>query len=381
MPHSGEVALQIPASVEGMVSSAYAKSENGSALSRNAATVRWAQVRGAARQPLPLDATRPRPAPRVPNSIRPRVDLERGERLGAHLDEQEAEAPDQGERGEPDPPVQRAGARARGGRVRRQAGRRRARVRGGGRRWWGGGRRVRSWRSRCALQPRRTSEISYAVSRSIAYMLNLERLRTLRCPRPPRLGERRRRRAARHDLGRLPADGQAGAGDRAAAAGQERPRGAAHRRRAAARRPRGAHPVPGRAGPGRPRGAARPRGRRAAAGRLPHRRPRAVPRRARRAARRAPRSCGRRLHGDGAATSRWPRVVRGDIDLAVVLDWYNKPLPVPGGLAKAPLLDDIRGRGDARRPPAGGPGGGGPRRSSPTTSGSPGRRASSATSG
>ncbi|MFG2196556.1 LysR family transcriptional regulator [Streptomyces sp. NPDC048639] len=35
-----------------------------------------------------------------------------------------------------------------------------------------------------------------------------------------------------------------------------------------------------------------------------------------------------------------PRVVRGDIDLAVVLDWYNKPLSLPDGLAKAPLLDD-----------------------------------------
>ncbi|MFG2141542.1 LysR family transcriptional regulator [Streptomyces sp. NPDC048650] len=33
-------------------------------------------------------------------------------------------------------------------------------------------------------------------------------------------------------------------------------------------------------------------------------------------------------------------VVRGDIDLAVVLDWYNRPLPLPEGLAKAPLLDD-----------------------------------------
>ncbi|GGY06211.1 LysR family transcriptional regulator [Streptomyces hiroshimensis] len=36
-----------------------------------------------------------------------------------------------------------------------------------------------------------------------------------------------------------------------------------------------------------------------------------------------------------------PRVVRGDVDLAVVLDWYNKPLPMPDGLAKAPILDDI----------------------------------------
>ncbi|MFD0419901.1 LysR family transcriptional regulator [Streptomyces sp. NPDC127108] len=33
-------------------------------------------------------------------------------------------------------------------------------------------------------------------------------------------------------------------------------------------------------------------------------------------------------------------VVRGDLDLAVVLDWYNKPLPVPEGLMKAPLIDD-----------------------------------------
>ncbi|MFH8222249.1 LysR family transcriptional regulator [Streptomyces sp. NPDC018057] len=33
-------------------------------------------------------------------------------------------------------------------------------------------------------------------------------------------------------------------------------------------------------------------------------------------------------------------VLRGDADLAVVLDWYNKPLPVPEGLVRAPLLDD-----------------------------------------
>lgn len=45
MPHSGEVALQMLTSVEGMVSSAYAKRENGSALRKNAATVRWAQMR------------------------------------------------------------------------------------------------------------------------------------------------------------------------------------------------------------------------------------------------------------------------------------------------------------------------------------------------
>ncbi|GHE68108.1 LysR family transcriptional regulator [Streptomyces capitiformicae] len=33
-------------------------------------------------------------------------------------------------------------------------------------------------------------------------------------------------------------------------------------------------------------------------------------------------------------------VIRGDADLAVVLDWYNKPLPVPEGLARASILDD-----------------------------------------
>ncbi|MEU6350741.1 LysR family transcriptional regulator [Streptomyces sp. NPDC047072] len=33
-------------------------------------------------------------------------------------------------------------------------------------------------------------------------------------------------------------------------------------------------------------------------------------------------------------------VLRGDCDLAVVLDWYNKPLPMPEGLVKAPILDD-----------------------------------------
>ncbi|MYX73508.1 LysR family transcriptional regulator [Streptomyces sp. SID3915] len=33
-------------------------------------------------------------------------------------------------------------------------------------------------------------------------------------------------------------------------------------------------------------------------------------------------------------------VLRGDVDLAVVLDWSNKRLPVPGGLTKAELLED-----------------------------------------
>ncbi len=35
------------------------------------------------------------------------------------------------------------------------------------------------------------------------------------------------------------------------------------------------------------------------------------------------------------------RVVRGDLDLAVVLNWYNKPLALPEGLAKAAILDDV----------------------------------------
>ncbi|MFI6106599.1 LysR family transcriptional regulator [Streptomyces sp. NPDC051310] len=34
------------------------------------------------------------------------------------------------------------------------------------------------------------------------------------------------------------------------------------------------------------------------------------------------------------------QVLRGDMDLAVVLDWNNKRLPVPGGLAREPVLDD-----------------------------------------
>ncbi|MFI0509771.1 DNA-binding transcriptional LysR family regulator [Streptomyces canus] len=33
-------------------------------------------------------------------------------------------------------------------------------------------------------------------------------------------------------------------------------------------------------------------------------------------------------------------VLRGDHDLAVVLDWYNKPLPMPEGLVKASIVDD-----------------------------------------
>ncbi|MQY16122.1 HTH-type transcriptional regulator GltC [Streptomyces sp. RB5] len=36
-----------------------------------------------------------------------------------------------------------------------------------------------------------------------------------------------------------------------------------------------------------------------------------------------------------------PGVVRGDFDLAVVLDWYNKPMPLPAGLAREALLDDV----------------------------------------
>ncbi|WP_083982684.1 LysR family transcriptional regulator [Actinomadura hibisca] len=36
-----------------------------------------------------------------------------------------------------------------------------------------------------------------------------------------------------------------------------------------------------------------------------------------------------------------PRLVRGDVDIAVVQDWFNAPLDLPDGLMKAPLLDDV----------------------------------------
>ncbi|CAM5324827.1 LysR family transcriptional regulator [Streptomyces xanthochromogenes] len=34
-------------------------------------------------------------------------------------------------------------------------------------------------------------------------------------------------------------------------------------------------------------------------------------------------------------------VLLGDLDVALVLDWYNKPLPLPDGLAKRAVLDDL----------------------------------------
>jgi DNA-binding transcriptional LysR family regulator len=34
-------------------------------------------------------------------------------------------------------------------------------------------------------------------------------------------------------------------------------------------------------------------------------------------------------------------LARGDLDLAVVADWYNRPLGLPGGLARAALFDDV----------------------------------------
>lgn len=34
-------------------------------------------------------------------------------------------------------------------------------------------------------------------------------------------------------------------------------------------------------------------------------------------------------------------LVRGDIDLALAQDWANQPLPVPDGLARAPVFDDV----------------------------------------
>jgi hypothetical protein len=72
MPHRGEAALQTPASVEGMVSSAWAKSENGSAFRKNAATARCPQVRAprGSRSRRTAIATA---STAVPDSRRPRV--------------------------------------------------------------------------------------------------------------------------------------------------------------------------------------------------------------------------------------------------------------------------------------------------------------------
>jgi DNA-binding transcriptional LysR family regulator len=36
-----------------------------------------------------------------------------------------------------------------------------------------------------------------------------------------------------------------------------------------------------------------------------------------------------------------PRVARGDLDMAVVQDWFNAPLALPEGLSRAALLDDV----------------------------------------
>ena len=72
---------------------------------------------------------------------------------------------------------------------------------------------------------------------------------------------------------------------------------------------------------------------------VPDRRARTVPRRAVRAARASTRPCGVRsceLEPETGIAG----VVRGDLDLAVVLDWYNKPMPLPDGLVKAHILDD-----------------------------------------
>lgn len=36
-----------------------------------------------------------------------------------------------------------------------------------------------------------------------------------------------------------------------------------------------------------------------------------------------------------------PRLVRGEVDVVVALDWCNAPLALPEGLAKAPVFDDV----------------------------------------
>jgi hypothetical protein len=72
MPHRGEVALQMPARVDGIVSSEYANRENGRALRRRAATARCPQVRaplGRRSRFQAIAAARTS----VPNSRRPSV--------------------------------------------------------------------------------------------------------------------------------------------------------------------------------------------------------------------------------------------------------------------------------------------------------------------
>ncbi|MGX1515288.1 hypothetical protein RKD44_006576 [Streptomyces collinus] len=72
MPHSGEVALQMPASDDGMVSSEKANRENGSALRRNPATVRCTHVhapRGSRSRFTAIAAA----TTAVPNASRPSV--------------------------------------------------------------------------------------------------------------------------------------------------------------------------------------------------------------------------------------------------------------------------------------------------------------------
>jgi DNA-binding transcriptional LysR family regulator len=36
-----------------------------------------------------------------------------------------------------------------------------------------------------------------------------------------------------------------------------------------------------------------------------------------------------------------PHLVRGDLDLLIATDWANAPLPVPDGLSRAPIVDDV----------------------------------------
>lgn len=79
-------------------------------------------------------------------------------------------------------------------------------------------------------------------------------------------------------------------------------------------------------------------------------------------------------------------VVRGDLDLALAIDWHNKRMPVPAELTRTHLLDDTvdiavpAGHRLAGR--AGGSGKSGiSSPSAATTTGSPGTRGSSATSG
>ena len=267
-----------------------------------------------ARQPVPLDRERHGQHRRAEHQPAERH-LERREPLGADLDEQEAEAPDQGEDREADPPVEAAAA------PRRRRG--------------GGSTRSRPGVVRCSCQPRcGTGDLVAQArfrtgSRSIAYMLNLERLRTLDAlarhgsVSGAAEGLHVTTSAVSQQMAKLEREvGQQllaknGRGVRLTDAGRLL---AEHAGRILSQVELAQSDLEAQRGQ--------------AVGELrlgvPHRRPRPVP--AALAALRVEHPGLRVRSRELEPEERPRRVVRGDLDLAVVLDWYNKPLPVSEGL-------------------------------------------------